>query len=362
MKILFLGDIELGEIVPAPSKVGYELFKRASNKYEYVRFYTYFQDGRQYSTVQKLFGKQFITKKITQMGLLTFILNVLKFRPQIVQIITPSVYYLIAFPIFKLMGTKIYYLVHNVNKFTIDRFTIINNYEKRRILLIEKLAVLYSSNILVLSEKEKYHLLDLYKIHQSKILIVDNGIKNLNIKKNYSIDSNTYRIITAGSLDRKEKGINFLIECLGKLEFSVELTICYYKAHNIKDCIIPPNIKIIWLEPLDDIELRKEFIRNDMFISLAKYEPFGIALLEAMNSGLLFLATDRIGLTEKFDKDLRQYVIPYGDCKIANEKLINLICLSIEEKQILSNRIINFSIQFTWDKVAEKYFNLYETN
>lgn len=360
MRVLFVGDLEFTRIVPAPSKVGYELFKRVSSKYQDVRFYTYFQDGTKYSRSQKFFGKQKITNKITQMGLLIFLFNIIRFRPQIVQIITPSAYYLLAFPIFKLIKAKIYYLVHNVNSFTLDRFTFIGKYHKKRILWIEKMTVLSSTNILVLSKREKQHMMDAYRIISKKIIIVDNGINIFNCKRNYLKDSKIIKVITVGSLDRKEKGTDSLIDFLGKLNFPIELTICYHQEHMNKTYNIPSNVNISWSVPLDEIGLRKEFTKNDFFISFAAYEPFNIALLEAMNTGLLFLATDRIGLTERFNKKLQKCIIAFGQWEFAKDKLNYLINLSQAEKQVLSIEIMKFSNQFTWDKVIEKYFELYE--
>ncbi|MCF6296838.1 MAG: glycosyltransferase, partial [Flavobacteriaceae bacterium] len=147
---------------------------------------------------------------------------------------------------------------------------------------------------------------------------------------------------------------------LNKMNIPIQLTICYYKEHQNSDFEKISNIKVIWSKPLNEIELRKEYIKNDFFISFARYEPFGIAFLEAMNAGLLFLVTDTIGLVDGFNENLKKYVVPFGNWEIAREKLNYLISLSKQKKQELSNQIIEFSNQFTWDRVVEKYFRLYD--
>lgn len=359
MKILFVGDLELDGIVAAPSKVGYELFKRTLKKYKNVQFFTYFQDGSKYSRFQKLFGKQIVKQGIIQMGLFPFLFNIIKFRPDVVQVTSLSVYYIIGFPFLKLLDTKIFYLIHNLNKYTLNKFTIIDKKLKRRILLSEKLSILFASKIFVLSEQEKIHLLSNFNVASTKVEIVDNGIEVLDIKKDYSLKHRITKIITVGSLDRKEKGLDDLIYFLEEIDIPIELTICHYKKHLKKVSTDKPNLKLEWLEPLNKNVLRKEFTKNDFFISFSEYESFSIALLEAMNTGLLFLATDRIGLTERFDKNLQKYVVPFGDWKYAKNIFNFLLHLSFEEKQKLSNEIINFSNQFSWDKVVKKYFELY---
>lgn len=360
MKILFLGYLELGEIVAAPSKVSNEIFRRAETKYEDVKFFTYFQDGAKYSRFKKLFGKEIIEKNILMFGLFPFLFNILKYRPNVVHVTSLSVYYIIAFPLLKILSSRIYYSVHNVNKYTLDKYSTIKKSLKRKLLLSEKLSVLFATTIFVLSESEKKHLLTHYKIPNSKVKIIDNGIKPYDIKKIYKNNRDILKVITVGSVGRKEKGIEHLIRFLKNLNFSIELTICYYSKEIKKSFIQPQNVNIVWKEPLNEIELRREFIKNDFLISFAEYESFGIALLEAMNAGLLFLATDRIGLTERFNQELRQFVIPFGEWGIAKDKLNDLMSLPVKDKNILSNKIAAFSNQYTWDRVVQKIFEIYE--
>jgi len=362
MKILFVGDLELSKIVAAPSKVGFELFKKVSNQYSSTKFYLYFQDGKKYSRIQKLIGKKNIKKNMTQMGLITFIVNVIKFRPQIVQIISPSVYYLLAFPIFRLLGTKLFYLVHNVNKHTLKYYASIKQYEKMRALWIEKMSILNSNYIQVLSKREKQLLIDGYNISSQKIIIVSNGINSFATKKKYIKNSSKIiKIITVGSLDRKEKGIDLLIDFLCEIDIPVELKVCNYKEHSNEKNQTPAKIDIEWIEPLGENELRKEFLKNDLYITFSRYESFGIALLEAMNVGMIFLSANQIGLTERFNQLLTQKCVVNLDIKgEVFEKFNNLISLSPYEKQDLSNKIVEFSNKFSWNKVVLDYFNIYD--
>ncbi len=361
MKILFVGNLELEGIISAPSKVANEIFSRTLRKYKSVYFFTYFQDGNKYSKFQKLFGKQILDNNIIQLGLFPLLLNVLKFRPDILQITSLSVYYLIIFPLLKLFGTKVFYLVHSVNKYTMDRYIVFERILRMKILFSEKISLFFSSKILVLSQKEKEHLLFQYAINPQKIVIIDNGIKSLNIKKSYSFNNEIIKIITVGSFDRKEKGFEYLLKFLEQIELKIELTICYYKKHKKKVFSNNPNLKLVWKEPLNENDLREEFIKSDFFVSLAEYEPFSIALLEAMNSGLLFITTDRVGLTERFNEITKKYVVPFGKWEYAKDLLNELVNLSIEKKQELSLKIVKFSDIFNWDNVIENYFKLYSS-
>ena len=362
MKILFLGDLELDGQISAPSKVGYEVFGNALVKYSDVIFLIYFQDGTKYSRYQKLFGKQEEERGIIRVGVFPFLFYIIKYKPKIVHITSISVYYLIAFPLLKLIRAKIFYNVHNVNKYTLQKYTHVKKNIKRRILLCERLSVYNSTKICLLSEYEKSYLTKNYNVPQKKIEIVDNGVNDIKMKKNYLLSgqNDIFRIVTVGSFDRQEKGLEQLIEFLGTLEKTFDLTICYYKKHQKKNNINKSNVSIQFLDLSTEVELRAEFIKNDIFVSLAEYEPFGMALLEAMNSGLLFIASERIGLTERFNPRLKEYVVPIDDHKLIGDKMTNLLTMNDALKQNLSEDIIAFSMQFSWEKVARKYFSLYE--
>jgi glycosyltransferase involved in cell wall biosynthesis len=78
-----------------------------------------------------------------------------------------------------------------------------------------------------------------------------------------------------------------------------------------------------------------------------------------MNAGLLFIASDRVGLTDYFPQKFKQYIVNYGNKDQLVNKLTELIELPIEEKNKISSEINKFSLSFEWDKVIAELENKY---
>ena len=100
-------------------------------------------------------------------------------------------------------------------------------------------------------------------------------------------------------------------------------------------------------------------VKNDIYIASSRYETFSISLLESMNAGLLFISTDRVGLTDYFPTDFSPYIISYGAKTQLVRKISELIGLPLDKKKDLSNRVNKFSLEFEWDKVIIELENKY---
>lgn len=360
MKILFLGDLSVNDVLLAFSKVGAEIFSSVKKQVDATQFYLYFQDGTIYSRWEKLFGHKRIDKNILRLGVFPFIYFVLKFKPKIVQITSLTAYYLPIFILSKLINIKIVFLLHNVNKHTLKMDLDLKGYNKFRVLLIELIAVKMSNIILVLSNREKNILCEHYDVKKNKIKIMSNGINLYNIKKSYNYEiTSPLKVITVGNFTRLEKGLDFLLNSLELLDIEIMLTICNNKKHNRMPSSKKLNVRINFMPPLTEIELRREFVKNDIFFALSRYDSFNMSLLEAMNAGLLFIATDRVGLTERFNTDFQRFVIPFGNKEVVIEKILEIRNLPINERVKWSKRIIEFSNDYSWDKVVQQYFNIY---
>lgn len=361
MKILFLGDLDFDKNLMAFTKVGFEVFSEVKRKFESVHFYIYFQDGNIYTKFQKLFGSEIINNNIKRLGIIPLIYNFLKLRPNVIQITSQASYYLPILIIAKFLRIKILLHLHNIYKYTAQMDLELKGYNKFRAFAIEYFALKFSDKVFVLSEREKQMLLESYSSGKYEIVKVSNGINDISIKKDYNYEiAYPLKIVTVGAFNRLEKGLDFLIDTLSLLDFDVELSVCNNKIQSLPKSSIPNNIKIKLIPPQSEIDLRKEFVNNDLFIALSRYDSFNIALFEAMNSGMIFIASDRIGSTERFTKNLQNIVVPLGNKKFICSKIIEVINYSPEQRAELSLQLISFSRSFTWKKVAADYISLYE--
>ena len=360
MKILFLGEFDPAEIVPAPIKVGKELFnafiKRGSN----VVYLPYFQDGKIYSRFQKLFGFEKITYKVYRAGIFPLLAFVIKFRPQVIHIITPALYYIVLFPLRFFFRVKIIVTLHTIIRYVIPHLSSRKGYQKFRLLLIDYLLIKYSDRVFVYSQRDKRFICRYYNVSQTKVKVVCNGVKNFNIKKEDFSAKSFLRVAFVGDVNRKEKDFSLLFNALSQLNLPVKLSIYSFKTQSDTTKFLSNNVKLKIFDPLGEIALRYELVKNDLIIQSSVLDSFPLSLLEAMNSGIIFLISDRIGFAELILSEFEDLIFPRRNTEMLIAKIKYIFDLNMLQKQILSKRIRDFSHSFSWEKISLEYLKLYK--
>ena len=359
MRVLFLGAYDKAEIVLAPIKVGRELFKQISAKGVNSVFLCYFDDGSKYTRIQKLLGFEKISDRVYRCGILPLILFTIKFKPDIVQIVTPDAFYLPLFFLKAIQKFRIVYLSHSIISYYLKNFLKLSCYHKLRFKIIEKIVLKYSDMLEILSKVEARFLIRFLKVQYDKIRIVDNGIYPYGIIKKYGDNTDIINIIFVGSIARKEKSFDFLLQALSKINNQIILSVYSYDQQEKGNLEIPKNVKLILGASLTEIELRNKFCKNDLFIIPSKRDTFPLSLLEAMDTGMLFISTDRVGLTERFPEPFKRFVVPCGDTEKLTDKILELRQLDYVEKNQLADEIRKFTVDYTWDKISGQYIELY---
>jgi glycosyltransferase involved in cell wall biosynthesis len=361
MKVLFLGNYEKGEVLQAPTIVAKSLFNKFSELNHQAIYVCYFQDGSKYSRFQKLFGKETVEDNVFRCGIFRLLGLVFKYKPDIIHLSTLEMFYIVLFPLKFLIKAKIIYTVHGLASYEYKHYVIKTRFLKLRAILNEYIVIHNADYIFTLSERISRFIHLFFKIKRDKILLFKNGITIYpGIIKNYTEQISTVKIITVGGIDREEKGYGFLLESLSLMKCQIELTII--SSVNTGNKIfqkLPDNIRLKITGPLDNKTLRQEMVNNDIYIAAAKYETFSITLLESMNAGLLFITTNRVGLTDHFPKDFNQFVVNYWNKAELATRLTSLIELPLQGKRELSGKIHNFSLGFAWEKVIMELENKY---
>jgi len=361
MKVMFFGNYEKGGVLLAPTIVAKSIFNKFSKLNHSAIYVCYFQDGSKYNRFQKLFGKELVEDNVYRCGIFRLFGLVLKFKPEIIHFVTLEMFYIVLLPLRFLIKAKFVYTVHGLASHELKHYTRISLHLKIRTLLNEWLVLHQADYIFALSKRNSRFISLYFNINKKKILLFKNGICSIpGIVKNYSEQLKSIKIISVGNINREEKGYSFLLESISLLQFPVELTIISSeKGGNKIFNNLPGFINLKIKGPLDNKSLRKEMLHNDIYIASSRYEPFCISLLEGMNVGLLFISTDRVGLTDYFPPNFSQYIIRYGDKIHLVNKITELIELSLSKKNELSNQINKFSLEFEWDKVVAELENKY---
>ncbi len=156
----------------------------------------------------------------------------------------------------------------------------------KKFLKLEKENFKKINKFIVTSKNTKDLLINKFKIKKNKISVVEPGIKRLN---EYNFSKNTkIHLLTCGSII-KRKNYLFLLKVLKPLDnYTLDIVgdktrdLNYYK--NLKNFVITNSMerKIIFHGSISDKKLAKLYSKSDCYISVSKYEGFGMSLANAL--------------------------------------------------------------------------------
>ena len=156
----------------------------------------------------------------------------------------------------------------------------------KKFLKLEKENFKKINKFIVTSKNTKDLLINKFKIKKNKISVVEPGIKRL---KKYNFNKNTkIHLLTCGSII-KRKNYLFLLKVLKPLDnYTLDIVgdktrdLNYYK--NLKNFVITNSMKrkIIFHGSISDKKLAKLYSKSDCYISVSKYEGFGMSLANAL--------------------------------------------------------------------------------
>ena len=355
MKILYTGDYSKAPLTKAPLFVSRTLFLQLEDMGKDVIYLTYFQNGKKYDRLQKLFGFEVIDKerRIYRSGIFPYIFFIIKFKPDIIHLINFQLFYIVLFPLKKYIGAKLVYTAHGIRIYEAKHFLNIPNRRRMRILINEFLIMKFSDIIFVLSNLTGRFIRRYYNLQDIKIRTVPNGVNIPNEQKKYHEQiMTTLNAYCIGDINRSEKGYGFLFNVLKCTDTKIDITAFSTQVNYKLDIRIE--------EPVPNEILRKRIINYYLFITTSIYEPFSLALLEAMSCGLLFIASDRVGLVERFDEKLKKLVYKHNDENSFLEKINYISSLKYSDVLTLSSHIRNFAKNYSIENVCKLYLENYK--
>lgn len=361
-EVVFAGTYNPGEKLSGPEKVAKRLFEFYTQNHKSV-FIDYFLDGKKYGTAKKLFGYDLVQKvngsQVLRLGLFKLILEVIKYRPKIIHLITYERFYSILFFLRPFLGYKIIYNVHGIRiiENEINGLNVSDSL-KHKDKSCEKLYFCRADKLLFLSEKSVNFALKYYKFDNSKFEIVENGVDEIfhKISENKSV-SNVLKIVFIGEVINKLKGFGFLYSALQKLNFPVELYIVSDSKINSDS---PGNIRMISSKRMGTIDFANFLKDKNIYISASESDTFSITAVECMSAGLIPVLTKQTGSSRFIENGVNGFRINFND----ENSLINILTelngnaklqneISFEAKKIYGS--------LSWNKICEKYIQIYES-
>jgi glycosyltransferase involved in cell wall biosynthesis len=78
-----------------------------------------------------------------------------------------------------------------------------------------------------------------------------------------------------------------------------------------------------------------------------------------MESGILFIAINRVGLTSRFPESFNKFLVPCRNSEKLKDKILELHNLDMRLKNKIAEEIRMFTKNFDWSKISNNYYRLY---
>lgn len=204
---------------------------------------------------------------------------------------------------------------------------------------------LYKIVVLTPSEKEKYKFLG------NNVVVIPNSIDNFYIER---VPKNL--ILAVGRLEQI-KGFDILINSISFIKDSLpgyEVRICGNGSlkNDLQNQIDNLNLqKIIKLLPAHN--LRDDYSSAKIFVLSSREEPFGLALIEAMQSKIPCIAFKSSGPDFILQND--DEILIEQDEKILANKILKIVSDESLQKRIVEKQN-NYLKKFSTEKIKEQWF------
>ncbi len=219
---------------------------------------------------------------------------------------------------------------------------------------IEREGMEKADKIIAVSHFTKRVIVEKYGIHPDKITVVHNAVYPIGEGEKKNI------VLFLGRLTI-QKGPEFFLKTAKKV---LEYENTKFVVAGIGD-MLPKLINqavdmgisnnIIFTGKLTEEEVRHIYQISSVYVMPSVSEPFGITALEAISAGTPTIVSKTAGVSEAFQNCLRT---DFWDTDEMANKIIALLRYDALRKTINENSKKEIDL-FTWDRVAEKTFDVY---
>ncbi|MBK8982260.1 MAG: glycosyltransferase family 4 protein [Ignavibacteria bacterium] len=356
MKLAFIGRYNDTELLTGPEKVAKRIFTEHTRDYNSV-FIEYFFDGRKHGIFKKLFSSEKVTtvcsSDVMRFGIISMIFFLLKYKPDIIHIITYERFSIAVFLYKIFSNVKVVYTVHGIVAYENENFKITGKTYRIKDRLIEKRIFKYSDRLLFLSDQSLKIAAEYFQITEDKVRIIPNGIDEefLTAGKNNKHSDTVINIFFSGNPDRKEKGFEFVKDVFSELRFPFRLYLTDSKTEFHEEYIISKKFT-------GTDQFSKLISQMDIVISASIYEPFSMTAAEAMAAGAVPVVSEDTGMSRYIIEGVNGFVYKTSEPAV----LRNILDELQSDRQKLSEISVNAGKIFevlNWKNVYIMYKNIY---
>lgn len=247
---------------------------------------------------------------------------------------------------------------------------------------IEQQIMNKANAIVVICETSRIQVLQYYIVDFEKLRVIYPGIETAIFNPQKTIYDKKIHLqpysILAVARPVPAKGIDRIIDALSLLKHKVDFNL-YIGGDSIekdksteeietqrriqeliKKYKIEKNVNFIGRIPHDTL-LPAYYRAACVFILASRYEPFGLTTLEAMASGTAPIVSSVAGSKEVIVDGLNGFIVDTHDRKKLAEYILNLLVNKKLNKKISDNAAFTIKEHYSWDKIIEKFINLYKS-
>lgn len=236
---------------------------------------------------------------------------------------------------------------------------------------IQKNILKSSRRLIAVSDLVKNELIKYYEIPEDKITTVHNGVnltefspstgnEREQLMKKYHLNSNVKILLFIGGSAYERKGFKFLLESL------------HYMSKDIVLVATCKNLTKDYQKYTEDTELSSRLIIEnfvpdiselykaaDIYILPTIYDPFPLAVMEAMGSSLPTIISTNCGCTDIINHGVNGLIIDDLNDSAAISKMINSLAEDKSSRQRLGMNARETALKMSWRSVAEKNLMIY---
>ncbi|MDI6917115.1 MAG: glycosyltransferase family 4 protein [Thermoplasmatales archaeon] len=232
-----------------------------------------------------------------------------------------------------------------------------------RVVDIEKAGILHADRIITVSKRMKAQLIDRYDADERKIHVVYNGVDPRRFT-GVKMKKPKERIVLYFGRLTVQKGPDFFLKAAKKvLEFENNVRFVVAGTGEMLTQLIDLTVKlgiqdkVFFTGYVSDEDLPKLYVIADVFVLPSVSEPFGIAPLEAMASGIPVIISKTTGVSEIVRNCL---LVDFWDTNEMANKIIAVLRYEALDRTLREREKMEIMDKsFSWGNAAEETIRIY---
>lgn len=354
ISVVFIGTYRESEILSGPEKVCKRIFEEYT-KIQETMFIGYFQDGRKYNYLKKLFGYEEVASvngsKVLILGVISMLYSLIKSQPSVIHILCFNRFVIFLYLLKMFYKVNILYTLNGIIKHENKYYNKEPYFSVLKNIIVENVIIYFSDRIFYLSEFSKYILNKYYSPNKCKMSKSLNGLDDCFIMQNNAgfLEKEPGSLLFIGNIDQIEKGFDKLFAALENsgLKYKLYIIDSYEK---IKRFNTINNVDVFITNKMTPKEMVRFMNNIQTLIVPSEYDTFNISALEAASCGLFPILTIQTGSSEIIEN--------YYDCILYDSEdndSLKLILGNVipKHKQKLSK---NSLLKLSWQNVLLEYY------